>query len=117
MGSYSQNLEYIVFSSGTELCRKVLDLPPVRELKNAKDKYDLIISSIFTTDCFLGFAHLFKIPTIGMISSAAVPWSNDRIGNPDNPSYIPNYFMHSSSRMDFIQRLTNTLTLLGAKLG
>lgn len=117
LGSYSRVLEFILVDAGTGLCKNVLHSPTVRELKNTKKKYDLIITEIFGTDCFLGFAYLFKIPVIGMTSSVAVPWGNDRIGNPDNPSYIPNYLTYLSSRMDFIGRLTNTLSLLGAKLG
>ncbi|KAF2882091.1 hypothetical protein ILUMI_24094 [Ignelater luminosus] len=115
--SYSRVLEFIFVDAGTGICRNVLHSPTVRELKNTKKKYDLIIAEIFGTDCFLGFAHLFKIPVIGITSSVAVPWGNDRIVNPDNPSYIPNYLMHSSSRMNLIDRLTNTLSLIGAKLG
>jgi glucuronosyltransferase len=88
-------------------CNSILPLPQVQGLVN--QKFDLIITELFNTDCFLGLAHVLKAPFIYFSSSVLMPWANDRIGNPDNPSYIPNLFQSHSDKMVFSERLSNTV--------
>ncbi|PSN55495.1 hypothetical protein C0J52_02576 [Blattella germanica] len=93
---------------GAQACENTLKHPPVQELLKSDQKFDLLITETFNTDCFLAFAHKFKIPSIALSTCVFMPWSPDRIGNPDNPSYIPIEYSASSDRMDFVERLTNT---------
>jgi glucuronosyltransferase len=58
----------------------------------------------------LPFAYKFKAISIGFSTSVLMPWANDRLGNPDNPSYIPNVFTPFSSQMNFVQRTVNAVT-------
>lgn len=88
-------------------CKSILPLPQVQELVN--QKFDLIITELFNTDCFLGLIHVLNAPFIYFSSSVLMPWANDRIGNPDNPSYIPNLFQSYSDKMAFHERLLNTV--------
>lgn len=97
---------------GYELCEPLFNTSTLQNLRKSNKKYDLLISEIFGTDCMLGFAHIFNIPFVAFTSSVNLPWGSDRIGNPDNPSYIPNYFVPYLSKMNLWERLTNTLTLL-----
>jgi glucuronosyltransferase len=91
-------------------CKSILSLPKVQQLVN--QRFDLIITELFNTDCFLGLIHLLKAPFIYFSSSVLMPWANDRIGNPDNPSYIPNLFQSHSDKMSFFERLSNTFDTL-----
>lgn len=75
----------------------------------------MIITEIFSTDCFVGFAHKFQIPLIGMTSSVTLPWGNSRVGNPDHPAYIPSYYLPFTDKMTFAQRFFNTVLTLGVK--
>ncbi|RZC42454.1 UDPGT domain containing protein, partial [Asbolus verrucosus] len=61
------------------------------------------------------FGHFFNVPTISLISSINLPWGSDRVGNPDNPSYIPNYFVPSTTKMSLYERIENTLLLIASK--
>jgi glucuronosyltransferase len=88
-------------------CQSILPLPQVQQL--VKQKFDLIITELFNTDCFLGLTHVLNAPFIYLSSSVLMPWANDRIGNPDNPSYIPNLFQSHSDKMVFVERLSNTV--------
>jgi glucuronosyltransferase len=88
-------------------CKSILPLPQVQELLN--QQFDLIITELFNTDCFLGLTHVLNAPFIYLSSSVLMPWANDRIGNPDNPSYIPNLFQSYSDKMVFVERLLNTV--------
>ncbi|KAJ4448257.1 hypothetical protein ANN_10271 [Periplaneta americana] len=91
-------------------CESILPLPQVQQLRNRK--FDLIITELFNVDCFLGLVHGFNTPFIYFSSSLLLPWANERIGNPDNPSYIPNLFLPYSDRMNFVERLGNTFHTL-----
>jgi glucuronosyltransferase len=88
-------------------CKSILPLPQVQELVN--QKFDLIITELFNTDCFLGLTHVLKAPFIYLCSSVLMPWANDSIGNSDNPSYIPNLFQSHGDNIVFFERLSNTV--------
>jgi glucuronosyltransferase len=95
---------------GVLACETVLSHPSVKKLIKSDEKFDVVINEVFHTDCFLPFAHKFKAISIGVSSSVLMPWANDRLGNPDNPSYIPNLFTSYSDRMNFIERIKNAMT-------
>lgn len=116
MGSDIKLGSFVLNNCGIDLCQIILNTEQAKKLKESDTKYDLLITEIFGTDCMLGFAHHFNIPTINIISSVMLPWGNDRIGNPDNPSYISNYFLHFSSPLNLVQRLINTIDLLKFKV-
>ncbi|PSN46983.1 hypothetical protein C0J52_17345 [Blattella germanica] len=99
----------------TSACKIVYEHPQVKQLLERENEFDLVINEIWGNDCFLALTHKFKIPHIGIITSVAYPWSNDRVANPDNPSYIPNFFLPYSDRMSFYERLTNLVFTVGAK--
>lgn len=97
-------------------CQIALKVPAVQQLIQSDSKFDLIITELFNSDCFLGFVHKFKAPFIALTSHEIVPWANDRFGNPDNPSYIPTSFMSYEPKMSFFQRTINTVFLWFAKI-
>ncbi|XP_043461764.1 UDP-glucosyltransferase 2-like [Leptopilina heterotoma] len=92
-------------------CQKALNVPGVQQLIQSDSKFDLIITELFNSDCFLGFVHKFQAPFVALTSHEIVPWANERFGNPDNPSYIPNTLMTYKSKMTFIERTVNTFFL------
>lgn len=95
------------------ICKKVLNDQRVLNLLN--EEFDLVIGEIFGADCLSYFAHKLKVPQIAWVTSTALPWSTDRVGLPDNPSYIPNYFMDYPAEMNFWQRVYNSIILLWSK--
>jgi glucuronosyltransferase len=114
---YDINLLHFIWNTNLDMCRTVLEHPKVQQLINSDEKFDLIITEIFGPDCLLGLSHRFNAPIISMISSASLPWANDRIGNPNHPAYIPNYFLPYTHQMTFGQRLVNTVLTEALKLG
>lgn len=106
-----------IFEIGLELCENFFADKKLQSLLlNTTSKYDLVITEIFSTDCFVSFAHKFNVPLVSITTTVASPWTNDRIGNPDNPSYIPNYLLDYGDSMTFYERLINTASLLTAKI-
>lgn len=114
MGHLSSAL--VLSAWATEICEKSLELPEVQRLIHSNETFDLLIAETFNTDCFLAFSHKFKIPVIGFSTCVFMPWTPGRVGNPDNPSYIPIQFVHSSDNMNFIERFLNTFWYLFHKL-
>lgn len=98
-----------------EICDRILSFPSVQELINSEEKFDLIITELFNTDCMLGFVHKFKAPFIALGTSVMMPWGNERFGNPNNPSYIPHHFLPHSDRMSFGERLVNAVYQKGVQ--
>lgn len=86
------------------------------DLLHSSKKYDLIITEVFNTDCFLGFVYKFKVPYIAVSAAHIIPTAAERFGIPDNPSYIPNAFLSYDSDMNFVQRMFNAITTLSINL-
>ncbi|XP_033229945.1 UDP-glucuronosyltransferase 2B15-like isoform X1 [Belonocnema kinseyi] len=94
-----------------DACKAALNNPDVRALIKSDKKFDLILVEEFNSDCFLGFIHRFPVPFISISAHKIMPWANQRMGNPDNPSYIPSINLGLSSKMNFIERTVNTAIL------
>ena len=96
-------------------CRAGLNVPKVRELINSDEKFDLMITENFNSDCFLGFIHRFQVPFISIVSDIQ-PQVNYIMGNPDNPSFIAGVFTDFSTSMTFFQRVLNTIYVVTYKI-
>lgn len=94
---------------GYRTCEDGLSSKQIQEFLRANQTFDLIVIEYFNTDCYLGFAHKFKVPLVGVSSCTMMPWLNDRFGNPDNPSYIPVNLMAHGDRMSFLERVASTV--------
>jgi glucuronosyltransferase len=95
---------------GVHTCETLLSHPSVKELIKSDEKFDVVVNDMFHTDCFLPFAYKFKAISIGVSTAVLMPWANDRLGNPDNPSYIPNLFTPFAGQMNFVERTVNAVT-------
>nr|QIK00368.1 UDP-glycosyltransferase [Xylotrechus quadripes] len=98
-------LDYIANLS----CEFGLSSPPIQDFLKTKEKYDLMITEVFNSDCFLSLANRVKAPIIGVSSSTLMPWTSSRLANPTHTAYIPNNCMDYSDRMTFYERLENTV--------
>ncbi|XP_018321655.1 UDP-glucuronosyltransferase 2B20 isoform X1 [Agrilus planipennis] len=92
---------------GTNICENAFKHPLTLKLKNTKKKYDLIITEIFGTDCMFGFAHHFDVPVVTLTTSVNQPWGNSRFGNPEEPTYIPSYFLPYTTNMSLVEKFWN----------
>jgi glucuronosyltransferase len=102
---------------GNRLCDKVLQQKAVQDIIHSKDQhFDLIITEAFNSDCFLGFVHKFKTPLIQVVTFGGTPWIGDWVGNPSPYSYVPDPFQNFGDRMDFCERVLNTLGITFQKM-
>lgn len=92
-------------------CDGALKSKRFKELLNSDQRFDLIITEFFNTNCLLVPVYRrFKAPFIGITSHVLMPWTNTWVGNSDNPAYIPNILMDFSDRMTFLNRVENTIS-------
>ncbi|XP_066589868.1 UDP-glycosyltransferase UGT5-like [Prorops nasuta] len=104
---------HAVLESGvSEVCEKGLEHPEVQRLLSSDESYDLVITEIFNSDCFLGFVEKLGAPTVAIRSAPLSPWSNDRMANPDNPAYVPNSLTGNPTRMTLLERLNNLIATI-----
>jgi glucuronosyltransferase len=60
---------------------------------------------------------MLDIPVIQMCSFGGTKWMDEWVGNPSPYAYVPNVFTDFGERMNFWQRVTNTLSEIYMKLG
>ncbi|KAJ4448269.1 hypothetical protein ANN_10283 [Periplaneta americana] len=97
---------------GAQSCRTVLSNPEFIKLIKSNQKFDAVIYDLLHTDCFLPLSTKYGAVSIGVSPTVLMPWANDPMGNPDNPSYIPNLFIPYSDQMNFIARTVNSVTMV-----
>ncbi|GJQ69931.1 hypothetical protein Trydic_g13331 [Trypoxylus dichotomus] len=110
-------MKYIFRSCGSEICEHLFQHRSIIELRNSTLKFDVVIAELYGTDCLLGFAHHFGAPIIGMSGTDLLPWAAARMGNPDNPSYVPNYFLAVNEQMVLYEKLQAFFALFLTKIG
>lgn len=101
---------------GIMACRIGLNNPAVKTFLQSDEKFNVILIENFNTNCFLGFAHKFKAPYIGLTSHQSTPWVNEAINNEDNPSYISTHLLGFIKPVNFFKRMENTLVHFSFKL-
>ncbi|XP_069693600.1 UDP-glycosyltransferase UGT5-like isoform X1 [Periplaneta americana] len=102
----------ILFDWGSTMCEKQIQTKGAQTLLNSTEKFDLIITEVAWGECFFGFIHKFGSPPVVATSGIGVlPWLSLMIGNPENPSYMPNFLLPVplSSHMSFGERVFNFL--------
>ncbi|XP_069670446.1 UDP-glucosyltransferase 2-like [Periplaneta americana] len=92
-----------------DTCRSALNNQNILNLMKSNKTYDVVITYLAGPDCLIGFAHRFKAPLISLSVTSNLPWLSYRIGNPDNPAYIPNLLLSLTDQMNFWERFVNTM--------
>lgn len=99
----------------TWCCEGGLASPQIQKLVRSEEKFDIILVEFFNTHCFAGLIKKFNAPFVGLSSHVLMPWVNDWMGNPDNPSYIPIIHMDYSDQLTFLERLENSIVSIFSK--
>jgi len=92
------------------VCHHVLQEENVQKLIHSTDlHFDLIIIEAFFNECFLGFAHKFKAPLIQVCTYGGSNFMADWVGSPNPYSYVPDEFIDYTDKMNFWQRMYNSV--------
>ncbi|XP_072755997.1 UDP-glucosyltransferase 2-like [Anoplolepis gracilipes] len=104
--------------AGNDLCEN-LDNPMIQELARNPPKdppYDAVLMEVFGAHCFGIFAYLLNVPLIGVSTTSLYPWLPPLIAQPESLAFVPNNCLSITGRMNFWQRLYNTLHTFYNKL-
>ena len=100
-----------LFRLNAVTCDMMLEEEEINKLIHSEDvQFDLVIMEAFFNECFLGFVHKFKAPLIQVCVFSGTHWMGDWFGNRNPYAFIPDVFSSFSNRMDFWERLVNTIT-------
>ncbi|KAF5291130.1 hypothetical protein FQA39_LY14372 [Lamprigera yunnana] len=81
----------------------------VQTLIKSKTTFDAVIIDQITNYAHKGLCHYFKAVCIDINVSGATLFSDDQIGNTNNPAYTPNRLLPLTTAMNFKERLFNSL--------
>ncbi|XP_072385464.1 UDP-glycosyltransferase UGT5-like isoform X2 [Diabrotica undecimpunctata] len=70
---------------------------------------DVIIIEDFNTHCYFSIIHKLTAPVIAITTALPAPWTNIKYGIPNNPALVPNPFLSFTDKMNFLQRVENTV--------
>ncbi|XP_011881506.1 PREDICTED: UDP-glucuronosyltransferase 2B31-like [Vollenhovia emeryi] len=107
---FAENPTYIVATmAGNELC-ECLEHPEIKQLAQPKNPpYDAVLIEVFGAHCFGIIAHLLKVPLIGVSTTSLYPWLPSLIAQPESLAFVPSNVLSFTGRMNFWQRLYNTV--------
>ncbi|KAL1509691.1 hypothetical protein ABEB36_004393 [Hypothenemus hampei] len=110
-GSWIQKfLEAEMIAKFAELtCEAALQSENLQNFLLEDNKFDIILTELFNTNCFYGILTKYKSPYIGLSSTYMLSWHASWFGAPVSPSYIPDIYMAYLPPMSFLQRVENTL--------
>lgn len=94
----------------------VLNETNMKSLLNSKKEFDVVIIEQFLSEALRGICYHLNTPCVVMSTVGSSRWTNQQMGNPGNPSYIPDLFLSLSSYMTFWERLYNTIITTSALL-
>uniref|UniRef100_A0A8D9AQC7 UDP-glucuronosyltransferase 2B20 n=1 Tax=Cacopsylla melanoneura TaxID=428564 RepID=A0A8D9AQC7_9HEMI len=99
-----------------EVTSSIFRVPALKEfihrVLNDGHNFDLVIVETFQMDVFLGLIHRMNVPFISVTTCNLFAWSSERIGQPQNPSYVPTNQDVYSTKMTLVERVKNTMSLL-----
>ncbi|XP_045474737.1 UDP-glycosyltransferase UGT5-like [Harmonia axyridis] len=101
----------------TEFIEDVFNHTVFKEFLKADEKFDAVIIEEFQSEAIKYVAHHYNAPLIVYSALDANDWTNPFQGNPDTPSYHPNFYVsHLTNHMSFLERVENTFFYVYAKL-
>ncbi|XP_017784695.1 PREDICTED: UDP-glucuronosyltransferase 2B2-like [Nicrophorus vespilloides] len=106
----------LVHGMWMQITREVLEHPNTKKLLSSGEEFDLIVIEQFLNDAHKGFCHHYNAPCVIFSAVGTNHWTNDLVGNPSNPSYMPEMIIGHAGPMDFWQRVKNTAIVVYTQL-
>jgi glucuronosyltransferase len=114
---YFQSVQ-IFWDIGIELCNIFLQDEAIQTLLvSIKDEFDILVTSAFMYDCVFGIGYKLNVPVVKICAFGGTKWMDEWFGNPSPYAYVPGVFQEYTERMNFWQRIHNTLAEIHIKLG
>ncbi|KAE8746862.1 UDP-glycosyltransferase-18, partial [Frankliniella occidentalis] len=104
---------YNILALGLDHCQLLLGQEPVQRLLQGgpggapAERFDLVITELFFTDCYVALAHRLGAPHLFVNSGPLPPWGYARFGVPSNPAHVAAFSLPVTDDMPFAARLQN----------
>nr|XP_003699462.1 PREDICTED: UDP-glucuronosyltransferase 2B15-like [Megachile rotundata] len=102
---------YFLSDMSAVACELALTNPKVKELVASGQKFDVVLTESFNTDCFMVLVHKFNAPIIEISTHQLMPWAIDHMALSNEASYIPGMLTRQPRPMNFMGRVWNTVTI------
>lgn len=94
----------------SEQIEEIFNNTDIQSLMASNQKFDLVIAELwFSQEALAVFGHKFRAPIIAENSYGTPHNLYKFMGNPNLPSFMPDYKFAFSARMSFLDRLQNTI--------
>ncbi|XP_046427732.1 UDP-glucosyltransferase 2-like [Neodiprion fabricii] len=107
-------IDHMSYQEPNDLCN-LMRLPQLQNVIETDKKYDLMLTEVFGTNCYLAVAHKLKLPVVGVVTSVMFPWAYDPFFESTHPSFIPCQLTTFANNMRFMERVENLITTLYLK--
>ncbi|XP_046745423.1 UDP-glucosyltransferase 2-like [Diprion similis] len=87
----------------------LMRLPQLQDVLNTDKKYDLMITEIMGTNCYLAVAHKLKLPVVGLVTNVMYSWVYPPVFGDTHPSFIPSQLTKFTNEMNFFERVQNLI--------
>ncbi|KAJ3658307.1 hypothetical protein Zmor_010054 [Zophobas morio] len=98
------------------LCGDDFGADSVHRFFNETHNFDVMITLAFSGDCFFSLAHKYRVPVIGISTIFMPVWISERLGNPSNPSHVPNVVLDNMKPMGFWMKMETLFVNVYQKL-
>ncbi|XP_018566903.1 UDP-glucuronosyltransferase 2B15-like [Anoplophora glabripennis] len=106
----------LFFTMMQDILSQELDHEDVQKLiHDENERFDLAIIE-FLHPTMLAFSERFNCPFIGVSSMDIITSGHEAMGNPTNPAIYTDFLVPYDSKMNYLERLLNTLSYLGTWL-
>jgi glucuronosyltransferase len=103
-------LAFMMWHVGETLCDHILQDENIKKLIHSKDlHFDVVFVEAFSNECLLGFAHKFNASIIQTCPYGGANFMGDWVGSPNPYSYVPDEFLEYKDKMNFWERMHNTV--------
>ncbi|KAK5645049.1 hypothetical protein RI129_006349 [Pyrocoelia pectoralis] len=97
---------------GIMFSEMVFNETTVQDLLKSNEEFDMVIVEQFLNEAFKGFCYHYKAHCVVVSTIGTSRWTDFQMGNPINPSYMPDMLLNYSNNMNFCERLVNSLIFL-----
>ncbi|XP_076239973.1 UDP-glycosyltransferase UGT5 [Calliopsis andreniformis] len=101
---------YLLHRMASIACRHAFNHTGVRQLVESGQKFDVVLTESFNTNCFMAIIAKFNAPFIQMSSHQLMSWAVDQLAISHESSYIPALLTRVPRPMNFWQRLNNAIS-------
>lgn len=91
------------------VCEKLFKSEILQNFLKEGNHFDLSLIEFMTSDCCLTLIKKIDVPVVRVSTFSLTTLLSKRHGNPHNPAYIPNNLLPFCSKMNFLERVENTL--------